>query len=64
MHRVFNRVARGVLAVAVVVSLTIPATARMRDDERSGGWMRPETLRILKLIVIRGFGDGLIVPRP
>ena len=65
MHRVFKRVARGVLAVAVVASLTVPAVGRMRDDERgNGSWMRPEVVRMLKVIVVRGFGDGLIVPRP
>lgn len=64
MRRGIKGIARGVLAVAVVVSLTVPAVARMRDDEGGRGWMRPEILRIVKQIVIRGFGDGLIVPRP
>lgn len=64
MRRVFNGLARGVLAVAVVVSLAAPAGARMRDDESGGGWMRPEIFRIMKQIVIRSFGDGLTVPRP
>jgi hypothetical protein len=64
MRRVFNGVARGVLAVAVVVSLTVPVSASSREDQRvSPQPKHPDLVQMLKLVV-RAFGDGLTVPRP
>jgi hypothetical protein len=64
MRRVFNGVARGVLAVAVVVTLAVPVSARSREAERVSPQPKgPDLVKVLKLVV-RAFGDGLILPRP
>lgn len=63
MRNELKNIARMLLIVSVTVCLTTPATARARDEDPRS-WLRPEFVRIIKQIVIRGFGDGLTVPRP
>lgn len=63
MRRLFNVIVRGVVAVAVVMSLSMPVQARPIDD----GWFeakRERVLKFLKTLVIRSFGDGLSDPKP
>lgn len=59
-----NRLSRGLLALAVVVILAVPAGARTRNDERDGQGKRPLIVQLLKKWVVRAFGDGLTIPRP
>jgi hypothetical protein len=58
-----RRVFKGIAVAAVVVSLAIPAEARSREDEQGKG-RRPSIVELLKKWIVRGFGDGLTVPRP
>jgi hypothetical protein len=65
MRRVFDGVARGVLVVAVVASLAVPASARSREEQRvSPQPKRPDLVQMLRQFVVRALGDGLIIPRP
>lgn len=59
-----HRVSRGLFAAAVVVVLAVPANARTRDEVRSPQPKRPSLIEVLKQMVVRSFGDGLIIPRP
>lgn len=61
MRGLFSRVGRGVAVGAVVVALAAPAFAGPRDDE---GWTPGKIIKIVKKLVVRSLGDGLIVPRP
>ena len=60
MRRVSNAVARGVVAVSVIVALAVPAQARGFDD----GWaaVKGRFAKIAK--IVKSFGDGLVDPRP
>ena len=58
-----RRVFKGIAVVAVVVSLAVPAQARTREDEGGTG-KGTSIVQLLKQWIVRGFGDGLIVPRP
>lgn len=60
MRGVFNRVGRGVVVLAVVASLAAPSFAGPRD----GGWTPGKIIKIVKKLVVKALGDGLIVPRP
>ncbi|HYK01798.1 MAG TPA: hypothetical protein VE974_08580 [Thermoanaerobaculia bacterium] len=68
--RQMNLVGRGVLAVAVVMVLAVPAQGRTKNEEQ--GWSGPgrdQIAKILKIVkkvkgVIRTFGDGLSDPKP
>lgn len=66
MRRVFNGVARGVVAVAVVVSMASPAEAARTREERGEVVKRerPTLVQMIKKMVVRAFGDGLSIPRP
>jgi hypothetical protein len=65
-----NLVGRGVLAVAVVMVLAVPAQARTNNEQAT--WSAAGREHIAKIVrmakkvkgVIRTFGDGLIDPRP
>jgi hypothetical protein len=65
-----NLVGRGVLVVAVVMMLTVPAQARTNAQEQ--GWSgagREQIAKIVKIVkklkgAIRTFGDGLSDPKP
>lgn len=59
MHRVSEGIARGVLAVAVVVSLAVPAKAVSREQAK-----RPSLVQLVKQWMVQAFGDGLTTPRP
>lgn len=60
MRGLFNRVGRGVVAAAAVVVLAVPVQAQPRDKE----WFAPKLVKVIKKLVVRTFGDGLISPRP
>lgn len=63
MRRLFNGVARGVVAVAVVMVLAVPAEAKPSEKD----WSRfslPKFLKAAKRFVVTTFGDGVIIPRP
>lgn len=68
--RQMNLVGRGVLAVAVVMVLAVPAQARTNSEQTV--WSaagREQIAKIVKIVkkvkgVIRTFGDGLSDPKP
>jgi hypothetical protein len=61
--RVLNPVARGVLAVSIVMVLAVPAQAKPRDG---GRWFERKIDPIVKIVkkLITRLGDGLVDPRP
>lgn len=59
--RGLERVGRGLVAAAVVVVLAAPVQALPKDDDR---WSMPRLVKIVKKLVVKTFGDGLIIPRP
>jgi hypothetical protein len=66
MRRVFNGVARGVVVVAVVVSMASPAEAA-RTREAGGEVVkkdRPSVVQMIKKMVVRAFGDTMSIPKP
>jgi hypothetical protein len=68
--RQLNLVGRGVVVVAVVMMLSVPAQARTNDQEQRWSTAgREQIAKIVKIVkkvkgAIRTFGDGLIDPRP
>jgi hypothetical protein len=68
--RQLNLVGRGVLAMAVVLMLAVPAQARTNNEEAV--WKaaaREQVAQLVKIVkkmkgVIRTFGDGLTDPKP
>jgi hypothetical protein len=63
MRRLFEGVARGVVAVAVVMVLAVPVEAKPSDRDWSG-WSLPRFLTSVKRLVVKTLGDGVIIPRP
>lgn len=64
MRRGFHSSVRGVAAVAVIVALSTSVLAAPRDErDRERGRDRGVIVKVIKKI-IRGLGDGLIVPIP
>lgn len=65
MRGVSNVVARGVVAVSIVMALAVPAEAGPRDG---GRWFERRTDPIVKILKrffgIKSQGDGLSDPRP
>ena len=53
-------VARGVLAMSIVLVLALPAQAKPRDGDR---WFDP-IVKIVKKLVMKSMGDGLGDPWP
>lgn len=62
MRGLFNRVGRGVVAAAVVVMLAAPVQALPKDE--GDRWSMPRVIKVIKKLVVRTFGDGILVPRP
>ena len=62
--RSVSNVSRGVLAMAVVVALAVPAQAKPRDG--GGRWFDrfDPIVKIVKKLVMRSTGDGLGDPWP
>lgn len=60
MRGLFNGVARGVVAVAVVFALAVPAEAKPTDD----GWTPSKIVKAVKRFIVKTLGDGITVPRP
>lgn len=60
MRGLLDRVGRGVVAAAVVVMLAVPAQAQPQDKEG----FAPKLVKVIKKLVVRTFGDGILVPRP
>jgi hypothetical protein len=60
MRGLLNRVSQNVVAGAVVVMLAMPAQAQPQDREG----FAPKLIKAVKRLVVRTFGDGVIVPRP
>jgi hypothetical protein len=58
-----SKVARGVLAVSIVVVLAMPAKAKPRDG---GRWLERVTDPIVKIVkkLVKSMGDGLGDPWP
>ena len=61
MRRFSKGVARGVVAVAVVMALAVPVEARPNGDR---DWSMRHFLKAVKRFVVNTFGDGITVPRP
>lgn len=65
MRGVFSCVARGVVAVSIVMAVAVPAEAKPRE---SGRWFEKRVdpiVKVLKrLFSIRSEGDGLTIPTP
>ncbi len=65
MRGALKVVARGVVAVSIVMALAVPAEARERD---SGRWferrIEPIVKVLKKVFSIRSEGDGLTIPTP
>ena len=63
MRRVSKVVARGVLATAMLLVLAVRAQAKPRDG---GRWLErfDPIVKIVKKLVMRLMGDGLVDPRP
>lgn len=62
--RSVSKVARGVLAVSIVVALTVPAQAKPRDGGRWWFDRLDPIVKIVKKLVMRSTGDGLGDPWP
>ena len=60
MRGLLNQMSRGVVAVAVVVSLAVPVYAKPVNEE---GWTPSKIMKVIKRVV-KSLGDGLIIPRP
>jgi hypothetical protein len=63
MRGVSKAVARGVLAVSIVLVLAVPAQAKPQDG---GRWFERKFAPIVKIVkkLVTRLGDGLIDPRP
>jgi hypothetical protein len=64
MRDVSKAVVRGAVAVSIVVALTVPAQAKPRDG---GRWFERSVdpiVKMVKKLLIKPLGDGLIDPRP
>ena len=69
MRGALNVVARGVVAVSIVMALAVPAEAKPRDGGRwfGRGFERrfePIVKVLKKMFSIRSEGDGLTIPTP
>lgn len=62
MRRVSNSFVRGVASVAVIVALSLSASAAPREDRDRG--REPGLIKIVKKFVIKAFGDLLTPPLP
>jgi hypothetical protein len=60
MRSLFSQISRGVVAMAVVVSLAMPVYARPTDE----GWSPSRLVKMIKRFVVKTLGDGITVPRP
>ncbi|HYH05639.1 MAG TPA: hypothetical protein VEK11_01150 [Thermoanaerobaculia bacterium] len=56
----------GVVVVSVLVSVTLPAQARVYTDKETSWIDRAQTrvVQFFKRFASRSFGDGLTIPRP
>lgn len=64
MRGVSRAVVRGVVAVSIVMTLAVPAQAKQRDG---GRWFERKfdpIVKIIKKVVMKSLGDGLVDPRP
>ena len=59
-----SKVARGVLAVSIVLVLAVPAQAKPRDGGRWFDRAIDPIVKVIKKFVMKSTGDGLIDPRP
>jgi hypothetical protein len=64
MRGVSKVMSRGVLAVAIVMVLAVPAQARPRDGGRWFERKLDPIVKVIKKFVVRATGDGLVDPRP
>ncbi|HEX7151884.1 MAG TPA: hypothetical protein VF618_10380 [Thermoanaerobaculia bacterium] len=65
MRRGFNVAVRGLVAVAVVCSLAMPAEARTNRED--GFWftkMRTRIAQLLNRLNLNNTGDGMSTPKP
>jgi hypothetical protein len=64
MRDVSKNVVRSVVVVSIVMSLAAPAQAKPRE---SGRWFERRIdpiVKVIRKLVVRTLGDGLIDPRP
>ena len=64
MRGVSKAVARGVLAMSIVMVLAVPAQAKPRE---AGRWFERKIdpiVKIVKKLVLKSMGDGLVDPWP
>lgn len=61
MRALYERVGRGLVAAAVVAMLAAPVQALPKDDDR---WSVPKLIKVVKRLVVKTFGDGIVIPRP
>jgi hypothetical protein len=64
MRDVSKNVVRGVVVVSIVMSLAAPAQAKPREG---GRWFERKIdpiVKVIKRLVVRTLGDGLVDPRP
>jgi hypothetical protein len=64
MRGVSKAVARGVLAVSIVLVLAVPAQAKPREG---GRWFERKIdpiVKIVKKLIVKSMGDGLSDPWP
>jgi hypothetical protein len=65
MRRVSSEVARGVVALTVVLVLAGPVIQAAPTREWPGVGREPNPIvKIIKKLIVRVFGDGLVDPRP
>jgi hypothetical protein len=64
MRSVSKVMGRGVLAVAIVMVLAVPAQAMPRDGGRWFERKLDPIVKVIKKVVLRTLGDGLSDPRP
>lgn len=59
-----SRIARGVVVLAVMMSLAAPMTAKPRSGEEVGRGGKRDIVKIVRNWVLQTFGDGLSDPKP
>ena len=64
MRGVSKAVARGVLAVSIVMVLAVPAQAKPQDGGRWFGRKLDPIVKIIKKLMMKSMGDGLGDPWP
>lgn len=59
-----SKIARGVVVLAVMVSLAAPMAAKPRSGDEAGRVGKRDIVKIVRNWVVQTFGDGLVDPWP